>query len=206
LRLVAVLITLGFFIAVQVLLVADWRSFHHEQQRQASLKQNLLTIHQLTVTIESTFRGYVLTKQPSFLATLATLHSKLQRVMERVIETTADKPDLQSHARVLSQRLSELVESTRQLTLQLERGEEEAVLFYIRTGQGVALARTIERGLHELEARIDLVFPQDPESVERITRTILAKLLLAETSTVAIAAALLRPIRPIAMPRASPQS
>lgn len=165
-----------------------------------------MIIHQLTVTIESTFRGYVLTKQQSFLATLATLHSKLRQVMERVIDTTADRPDLESHARVLSERLSELVESTRQLTLRLDRGEEEAVLFSIRTGQGVTLARTIERGLLELETRIDREFPRDHESLQRISRTILAKLLLAEMSTVVIAMALLRPIRPIATPRASSQS
>lgn len=126
--------------------------------------------------------------------------------MERVVEATADKPDLQSHARVLSERLSELVESTRRLTLQFDCGEEGAALSYIRTGQGVALSRTIEQGMREIESRIDQEFPQDPESVDRIGRHTLAKLLLAELGTVIIGIVILRAIRPLAMPRASPQS
>ncbi len=55
----------------------------------------------------------------------------------------------------MNDRVNELLEVKRRLTLELERGGEEEVLAYIRGGEGLALANTIALLLQDLSRKLE---------------------------------------------------
>ena len=96
---------------------------------------------------------------------------------------TEDLPTLQARVKVLSNRLRELIDSKRKMTLQVDSGKQEEVLAYIRTGEGLALSKTIEKAVEDFEARIDTEFsPFDVDETSLKERT-LQRLLLADAAT-----------------------
>lgn len=96
---------------------------------------------------------------------------------------TQDLPSLQARVKVLSNRLRELIDSKRKMTLQVDSGKQEEVLAYIRGGEGLALSKTIEKAVEDFETRIDTEFsPFDVDETSFKERT-LQRLLLADAAT-----------------------
>lgn len=146
----------GFFaiIGIQALLVEEWLALHAEREEQASIKQEVLRLERLVVDVDNGFRGYVLMKQSVFLGPMVAAEGRIPRIVEGLGELTRDRPDLKGHVEVIQARVNELLDTKRRLTMELERGQEEAVLAYIRSGEGLALASTITLAFQNLDRKL----------------------------------------------------
>jgi CHASE3 domain sensor protein len=156
-RSIFLLAVVGCFVAVigiQALLVEQWLSLHAEREEQAYIKQEILRLERLVADIDNGFRGYVLMKQSAFLGPMVAAEGRIPRVLEGLGRLTNDQPDLRGHIEVLQARLDELLDTKRRLTMELERGQEEAVLAYIRGGEGLALASTITLAFQNLDRKL----------------------------------------------------
>jgi CHASE3 domain sensor protein len=105
--------------------------------------------------IDSGFRGYALMHQSMFLAPMVAAEAELPQAMQRLSDLTIDTPSLQGGVQVLRRRLDELVNTKRQLTLQIEDGKQEKALASLRTGDGVALSKMVANAFDDLDMKID---------------------------------------------------
>jgi CHASE3 domain sensor protein len=156
-RSVFLLGVVGCFLAIigiQALLVEQWLALHTEREEQAYIKQEILRLERLVADIDNGFRGYVLMKQSAFLGPMVAAEGQIPRVLEGLGRLTNDRPDLRGHMNVLQARLDELLDTKRRLTMELERGQEETVLTYIRGGEGLALANTITLAFQNLDRKL----------------------------------------------------
>jgi CHASE3 domain sensor protein len=141
-------------IGIQALLVEQWLALHVEREEQAYIKQEILRLERFVADIDNGFRGYVLMKQSAFLGPMIAAEGRIPRVVEGLGRLTQDHPDLKGHIEVLQNRIEELLDTKRRLTMELERGQEEAVLAYIRGGEGIALAGTITFAFENLDRKL----------------------------------------------------
>jgi hypothetical protein len=65
----------------------------------------------------------------------------------------------------------------------MDNGEQEAVLSYIRFGDGLALSKTIEKAMEDLEIRIEGEFSQSEMEATTLKKRMLQKLLIADVGT-----------------------
>ena len=95
---------------------------------------------------------------------------------------TQDLPNLQARVKVLSNRLRELIDSKRKMTLQVDNGKQEEVLAYIRAGEGLVLSKTIEKAIEDFETRIDGEFSRYDVDEASLKERTLQRLLLADAA------------------------
>lgn len=93
-------------------------------------------------------------KQAAFLGPMVSAEGMIPGVMERLGHLTESWPELQGHIQVLRDRVTELLDTKRRLTLDLERGKEDDVLAYIRGGDGLAMAKTLALAFQDLDQRL----------------------------------------------------
>lgn len=84
--------------------------------------------------------------------------AELPQASQRLSDLTSAMPALQGGVQVLRRRLDELVESKRQLTRHIDDGKHEEALAYVRTGKGVALAKTLANIFDDLDMKIEREF------------------------------------------------
>lgn len=142
-------------ITVQAALVKEWRVIHEERERQASVRQEVLRLERLVADVDNGFRGYMLVKEAGFLGPMVSAEGTIPGVVERLSHLTESWPEVQGRIRVLGERVTELLDTKRRLTLELEYGAGDAVLAYIRGGDGLALAKTIALAFQDLNDKLD---------------------------------------------------
>lgn len=179
----AALAPLALFVLIQIPLVWHWHRIHSAQQQRGQLKEEVLRLQALTADIENGFRGYVLTKQTAFLHPVVSGEAKVQSVLDHLVDLTRPLPNLQARVTVLQERIHELIETKRRLTRQMDGGEQEAVLSYIRFGDGLALSKTIEKAIEDLELRIEGEFSRFDMEETTLKERMLQKLLIADAGT-----------------------
>jgi CHASE3 domain sensor protein len=147
--------TLMGLLVIQTALLEQWRAIHEERDRQARIKHEVLRLERLVTDVDNGFRGYVLMKQAVFLGPMVAAEGKIPGVVEGLGRMTEEWPGIQGLVRILNDRVNELLEVKRRLTLELERGGEDEVLAYIRGGEGLALANTIALLLQDLSRKLE---------------------------------------------------
>lgn len=152
--LVACAALIGLLVS-QTVLLDQWQEINEERDRQARIKQEILRLERLVTDVDNGFRGYVLMKQAVFLGPMIAAEGKIPGVLEELSRLTEARPELQGLVRVLSDRVTELLDVKRRLTLELERGGEKDVLAYIRGGEGLALANTIALVSQDLSRKLN---------------------------------------------------
>ncbi len=167
--LAAILAFVGL-LGVQALLVDHWRTTYEERDHQMRVRQELLRLERLVTDVDKSFRGYVLMKQSVFLGPMVAAEGKIPGVIDGLGRMTETWPDVHGRVLVLQDRINELLDAKRRLTLELERGQDEAVLAYIRAGEGLALANTIELGFQDLSRRLDHREQQRDQRTEQVVK------------------------------------
>ena len=179
----AALAPVALFVLVQIPLVWHWHTLHTGQQQRGQIKEEVIRLQAVTTDIENGFRGYVLTKQSAFLQPVVHGEAKVQSILNHLFELTNDFPNLHARVKVLEERVHELIETKRRLTKQMDGGDQEAVLSYIRFGDGLALSKTIEKAMDDLEIRIAGEFSQFDMEETTLKKRMLQKLLIADAGT-----------------------
>lgn len=178
----AALIPVVLFVLVQIPLLWQWNTIHQAQHQRNQIKEEILRVQRLTADIENGFRGYVLTNQSAFLHPVVSGEAGIQDSVEHLMRLTQDLPNLQARVKVLSNRLRELIDSKRKMTLQVDNGKQEEVLAYIRAGEGLVLSKTIEKAIEDFETRIDGEFSRYDVDEASLKERTLQRLLLADAA------------------------
>lgn len=152
------LMILTFFLAlvgIQAIIVEQWLAIDGQRDRQAQIKQSMLRLERMVADVDNGFRGYVLMKQSTFLRPMITAEASIPRIIEGLDQMTEAWPDLQGRVRVINSRIMELLDTKRRLTMEMANGKEEAVLSYVRGGEGVALAQTITLAFQDFDRKLN---------------------------------------------------
>jgi CHASE3 domain sensor protein len=160
------------FAAEEAFIFQQWHQTLEAQQQRSAIREEVLRLRRLAADIDSGFRGYALMRQSIFLAPMVAAEAEFPQAMQRLSDLTINTPSLQGGAQVLRRRLEELVNTKRQLTLQIEDGKQEKALAYLRTGDGVALSETVANAFDDLDMKIDREFKDaDLSQAEKQTKT-----------------------------------
>jgi CHASE3 domain sensor protein len=151
-------VLLLLFAAEEAFILKQWRETLEAQHRRSAIREQVLRLHRLTAEVDNGFRGYVLMRQSAFLAPMIAAEAEIPKELQRLANLTESTPALQGSVQILRRRLQELVDTKQRLTLMIDAGEHDAVLAYIRAGDGLALAKTIANVFADLETRIDREF------------------------------------------------
>ncbi len=150
---------LAFSFLGHVWLFEQWRIQQERQLHRSTILTEVLRLQRLVMDVETNFRGYLLTEQPSFLEPINQAESRLEAGMATLTELTADVPGLQAGRGVLFARLKEFIESKKALIAVVGTDKQEQVRFYVRGGSGRALFLTIEKVIGDFEMRIEREIP-----------------------------------------------
>jgi CHASE3 domain sensor protein len=173
-------VLLLLFAAEEAFILQQWHQTLEAQQQRSALREEVLRLRRLVADIDSGFRGYALMRQSMFLAPMVAAEAELPQAMQRLSDLTVDMPSLQGGVQVLSRRLDELVDSKRRLTGQIDNGKQEEALAYIRTGNGVALAKTVANVFDDLDMKIEHEFKdadlsQDQKQTKTMWQLVMAQ-------------------------------
>lgn len=173
-------VLLLLFAAEEAFILQQWHQTLEAQQQRSALREEVLRLRRLVADIDSGFRGYALMRQSMFLAPMVAAEAELPQAMQRLSDLTVDMPSLQGGVQVLRKRLDELVDSKRRLTGQIDNGKQEEALAYIRTGNGVALAKTVANVFDDLDMKIEHEFKdadlsQDQKQTKTMWQLVMAQ-------------------------------
>jgi len=155
------------------MLLRQWQDNIVSQQQRSAIREEVLILRRWTSDIDNGFRGYVLVRQPYFLAPMVMAEEEIPMALERLTRLTGSTPALQGSVQVLKRRLDELITTKRKLATKIANGESEEVLAYVRAGEGLALAKTISAVFDDFETKIARQFPEaDLTPLERQKKTL----------------------------------
>ena len=104
-------------------LFEEWRAQHERQLLRAQIREEVLRLQQLSLEVETSFRGYLLSDQRAFLEPLESAERRLNRAVGELSRLTSQATGLQAGVEVLSARLKEFIESKKQLATVAETGQ-----------------------------------------------------------------------------------
>ncbi len=175
-------IPVALFVLVQIPLVWQWHAITQSQQEKNRIREEVLRLQWLTADIENGFRGYVLTNQATFLHPVISGEAKVQDSVDHLLRLTQNLPNLQARIKVLAMRLRELIESKRKLTLQIDSGNQDEVLAYIRAGEGLFLSKTIEKAVEDFNARLAEEFSRVDSDEQALKDETIRRLVIADVA------------------------
>lgn len=109
----------------------------------------------LAVDVEDSFRGYVLTQQPAFLAPLMDADAKIGPALTNAAKTLANLPGSPDDLGPIDQQLKTLLRSKHELIADIQRGDAAKALAYIRSGEGLQLSESLRHDLRIIEDGLD---------------------------------------------------
>jgi signal transduction histidine kinase/CHASE3 domain sensor protein len=128
-----------------------------QQQRQdlilAHEQVNLL--RRLAVDIEDGFRGYLLTQQPAFLAPLTEAESKIDQALEDAKRSLATASGSAATLTPIERQLKDFLRSKHELIAEVQRGDEENALAYVRSGEGLRMSDRFRQELRSIEDQLE---------------------------------------------------
>jgi len=142
-------------VGIQAVMVEQWLAMDGERDRQAQIKQGMLRLERMVTDVDNGFRGYVLMKQSFFLRPMIAAEASIPRIVDGLGQMTESWPDLQGRIHVINDRILELLDTKRRLTMEMAEGKEELVLSYVRGGEGVALAQTITLAFRDFDHKLN---------------------------------------------------
>ncbi len=184
--LLIVVTVLGLSFFGHLFLFEQWRVQHERQLQRASIREEILRLKHLSVEVETSFRGYLLAEQRSFLEPLQLAEERLNASVAELNRQAQDAPSLKPGVQVLSARLKEFIDSKKQLATVADTGHRDQVHVYVRVGDGRALFLTIEKAFRDLEGRVDREFPAERLDYETWIRQARWQLLLLEGAAVLV--------------------
>ena len=109
----------------------------------------------LAVDIEDSFRGYVLTQQPAFLAPLTDADAKIGPALTKAAKTLASLPGSPDGLGPIERQLNNFLRSKHELIADIQRGDAAKALAYIRSGEGLRLSESLRHDLRIIEDGLD---------------------------------------------------
>jgi CHASE3 domain sensor protein len=165
-------VLLLLFAAEEAFILKQWHQTLEAQLQRSAIREEVLRLRRVMADIDSGFRGYALMRQSIFLAPMVAAEAELPQAMQRLSDLTINTPSLQGGVQVFRRRLEELVNTKRQLTMQIDNGKQEEALAYVHTGDGVALSKTVAHAFDDLDVKMEREFKDaDLSKTEKQAKT-----------------------------------
>ncbi len=143
-------------LVVHVSLIKGLLNLQQQHQQTVLAREHIRVLRRLAVDIEDAFRGYLLTKQDSFLEPLKDAKARLGPTVDQTLSLTTDSvPDLVADVRRVTDRLTALLESKDALIRRFEAGQSDEVLSYVRSGEGLRLSDALGKEFRAIEDRLE---------------------------------------------------
>lgn len=157
--LVVVFVPLVLALVVPVSLIHQLQTLQREHHQIVLAREQVQILRRLAVDIEDAFRGYLLTGREEFLAPLQEAGPKIKPTVARITELVRDVPessDLMQQLTSTSLRLETLLQSKHALLAQVRSNHLDAVLQYVRSGQGLVLSDMVRNDFRKMEDALQL--------------------------------------------------
>jgi signal transduction histidine kinase/CHASE3 domain sensor protein len=153
--LLAVFVPLVLSIVGQVALITHLRTLQEQQQHLILAREQLQIIRRLAIDIEDAFRGYLLTREDAFLKPMLEAEPKVNPTLDRIAALMKHSSHVTFNLQQVAEHLMVLLESKHALIAQVQSGNSEDVLRYVKSGRGIDLSDSLRDELRLLEDGLD---------------------------------------------------
>lgn len=141
-------------LSVHLYFVQQLLSVQHQRHELVLADHHVSLLRRLAVDIEDGFRGYVLTQQPAFLTPLTEAEARIDDALTNANRSMAAASGSSAPLAQIERQLRDLLRSKHELIADIQRGEVEKALAYIKSGEGLRLSDRLRQDLRELEDRL----------------------------------------------------
>jgi len=141
-------------IAIHLYVVQQLLSLQQQKQDLMLADGQVHLLGRLAVDIEDGFRGYVLTKQPAFLAPLVEAGVKLNQALSDASTSLAKLSGSPNQLASIERQLKDLLRSKQDLIADIQQGQADKALAYVRSGEGLRLSDHLRGDLRTVEDRL----------------------------------------------------
>ncbi len=138
-------------LSVHLHFVQQLLSVQHQRHELVLADHHVGLLRRLAVDIEDGFRGFVLTQQPAFLTPLTEAEARLDDTLAMTQRSMAVVSGSSESLVQIERQLRDLLRSKHELIADIQRGEAEKALTYVRSGEGLRLSDRLRQDLRALE-------------------------------------------------------
>ncbi len=142
-------------IAIHLYVVQQLLALQQQRQELMLADEQVDVLGRLAIDIEDGFRGYVLTQQPAFLAPLAEAEGKLDQALSDATTSLARLSGSPNSLAPIEQQLKDLLRSKRELIADIQKGQADKALAYVRSGEGLRLSDLLREDFRTVEDRLE---------------------------------------------------
>ena len=141
-------------IAIHLYVVKQLLALQQQRQELMLADEQVDVLGRLAIDIEDGFRGYVLTQQPAFLAPLAEAEAKLDQALSDATTSLARLSGSPNSLAPIEQQLKYLLRSKHELIADIQKGQADKALAYVRSGEGLRLSDLLREDFRTVEDRL----------------------------------------------------
>lgn len=138
-------------LAIHLTFINDLLSAQYHHRTEDRLRNHVQILLRLAVDIEDAFRGYLLTRQEKFLKPMEEAEESLEPTFAKAIVLAERRPDIKRQLKAVKDRLEMLLQSKHELIEQFRVGEDDQVIAYVQSGQGLLLSNTMRDSFRRIE-------------------------------------------------------
>ena len=142
-------------LSTHLYLVQQLLSLQEQRQDLILAHEQVNLLRRLAVDIEDGFRGYLLTQQPAFLAPLTEAESKIDQALADAKRTLAAATGSADMLTPIERQLKDFLRSKHELIAEVQRGDAENALAYVRSGEGLRMSDRFRQELRSIEDRLE---------------------------------------------------
>ena len=142
-------------LSTHLYLVQQLLTLQEQRQDLILAHEQVNLLRRLAVDIEDGFRGYLLTQRPEFLAPLTEAESKIDQALEDAKRTLLAALGSAEMLTPIERQLKDFLRSKHELIADVQRGDAEHALAYVRSGEGLRQSDRFRQELHTIEDRLE---------------------------------------------------
>jgi signal transduction histidine kinase/CHASE3 domain sensor protein len=142
-------------LSTHLYLVQQLLNLQEQRQHLILAHEQVNLLRRLAVDIEDGFRGYLLTQHPAFLAPLTEAESKIDQTLKGAKEALAAASHSVEVLTPIEEQLKEFLRSKNELIAEVQRGDAEHALAYVRSGEGLRMSDRFRQELRIIEDSLE---------------------------------------------------
>lgn len=142
-------------LAIHLYFVEQLLTVQQQRQELVLASERMQLLNRLAVDIEDSFRGYVLTQQPAFLAPLTDADAKIGPALTSAALALAKLKDSPGNLEPIERQLKDFLHSKHELIADIQQGDAAKALTYIRSGEGLRLSERLRQDLRIIQDRLE---------------------------------------------------
>ncbi len=140
-------VPLSVGIAIHLYVVQQLLALQQQRHELMLADEQVDVLGRLAIDIEDGFRGYVLTQQSAFLVPLAEAEGKLDQALSDATTSLARLSGSPNSLAPIEQQLKDLLRSKHELIADIQKGQADKALAYVRSGEGLRLSDLLRADL-----------------------------------------------------------